>query len=158
MLFFLGWVSLTTSQRTKYLKAFRAFYSPRASKSRFLKDQFTVFKSWITWERSLRFKCRSTPEKDARKRDLASRRAAESHTLLSNYTLNSGEVLLHEALTPVEFTFDESTRTLSIVRAEASSFLYDYPRKVSTTSEMLRYLAAITTFLCSSRRPRVGRW
>src|SRR5271157_2062683 len=38
MLFFLGWVSLTTSQRTKYLKAFRAFCSPRAFKSRLLKE------------------------------------------------------------------------------------------------------------------------
>jgi|HubBroStandDraft_2_1064218.scaffolds.fasta_scaffold671029_1 hypothetical protein len=32
------------------------------------------------------------PEKDTRKRDLASRRAAESRTLLSNYKLNSGEM------------------------------------------------------------------
>src|SRR5271157_220107 len=41
MLFFLGWVSLTTSQRTKYLKAFRAFCSPRAFKSRLLKERYT---------------------------------------------------------------------------------------------------------------------
>src|SRR6476469_7500010 len=35
--FFLGWVRLISSQKTKYLKAFRVFCSPRAFKSRFLK-------------------------------------------------------------------------------------------------------------------------
>ena len=37
MLFFLGWARLITSQRTKYLRAFRVFSSPRAFNSRFLK-------------------------------------------------------------------------------------------------------------------------
>src|SRR6478735_1835429 len=36
--FFLGWVSLISSQKTKYLKAFRVFCSHRVFKSRLLKD------------------------------------------------------------------------------------------------------------------------
>ena len=38
MLFSLGWVSLISSQKTKYLKAFRGFCSNRAVKSRLLKE------------------------------------------------------------------------------------------------------------------------
>jgi len=38
MLFSLGWVSLISSQKTKYLKAFRVLCSNRAFKSRLLKE------------------------------------------------------------------------------------------------------------------------
>jgi hypothetical protein len=83
-------------------------------------------------------------EREAFLNALKDKRKEETKALTSTYHIHVEPFgVTAESWTPIQFTFDGERRAMTIEPRIASGNMGDYPDKLSTTSELLAYVAAV---------------
>jgi hypothetical protein len=82
-------------------------------------------------------------EHEAYRNELQIKYQAQWDELLASYKLYLTPFVIEGVWDPIEFTFDGENRSMTIKPLNASGNMDDYPLKLSTTSELLVYCAAV---------------